>query len=507
MSRLRFLCVSFLIILLCFPSVSGSAGNIIQSGPPDWAVEGDQENALFGMTVSDAGDVNCDGYDDVIVGTKWYDNASYVDSGKIFLYYGSEDGLSSLPDWTATAPALEWSGYFGAVVASAGDVNGDGCADIMASMPNHNGVTSDVGAVYVWHGSASGPGTSPNWYAEHTTVYAHLGWSMGSAGDVNGDGYDDIIVGAYRYDVAGASDAYVWYGSAAGLGPTGTPTNADWAVHTDNTLTAFGTRVGSAGDVNGDGYDDVYVGAPGYDNGETDEGKVFVWYGSNTGLIASPTTENADWAAESNQLGASFSCHHMSGPDNGCVATAEDINGDGYDDLLIGSSNYDHPDGEGDEGAVFMWYGSATGLNEGVHGDPDNAEWVVETTQESARLGTGVSRAGDFNGDGRDDVMMSAFLYDYNGVIESGLVVMWWGSEEGLHHTATVEDYDWMNAPPYGNSAFGWVISDAGDVNGDGADDIIVGAPYTDGTLADAGLAAVWYGITEELIYLPMIVR
>ncbi len=507
MSKLKLLFVCFLIICLCSPSASGSAGNIIQQGPPDWEVVGDQEDALFGLTVSDAGDVNCDGYDDVIVGAKFYDNPSYIDSGKIFVYCGSEDGLSSLPDWTATSPTLESSGYFGAVVASAGDVNGDGCADIMASMPNRNGATSDVGAVYVWHGSESGPSSSPNWYAEHTTLYAHLGWSTGSAGDVNGDGYDDIIVGAYRYDGVGASDAYVWYGSAAGLGPNGTPTNADWAVHTDNTLNGFGTRVGTAGDVNGDGYDDVYVGAPGYDNGEVDEGKVFIWYGSSTGLIESPSTENADWAAESNQLGARFSCHHMQGPDNGCVGTVGDINGDGYDDFMIGSYEYDHPDGEGDEGAVFMWYGSATGLNEGVHGDSDNAEWVVETTQDSARLGTGVSRAGDFNGDGRDDVMMSAYLYDYDEVPNSGLIVMWWGSEEGLHNTASVEDYDWMDAPPYGGSAFGWVISDAGDVNGDGADDIIVGAPYSDGTLADVGLAAVWYGMAVELIYLPLILR
>jgi hypothetical protein len=132
---------------------------------------------------------------------------------------------------------------------------------------------------------------------------------------------------------------------------------------------------------------------------------------------------------------------------------------------------------------------------------------VVETTQESARLGTGVSKAGDFNGDGRDDVMMSAYLYDYNEVPNSGLVVMWYGREEGLHNTASVEDYDWMNAPPYGGSAFGWVLSNAGDVNGDGADDIIVGAPYHDGDLTDVGTAVVWYGNSLAYLYLPMIVK
>lgn len=139
MSKIKLLFVSFLIVFLCFPSTSGTAGNIIQSGPPDWEMEGDQSSARFGWSVSTAGDVNCDGFDDVIVGAKFYDVGAYLDAGKAYVYYGSETGLSSTPAWEATSPTLEYYGYFGAVVASAGDVNGDGCGDVMVSNYNYGG--------------------------------------------------------------------------------------------------------------------------------------------------------------------------------------------------------------------------------------------------------------------------------------------------------------------------------------------------------------------------------
>lgn len=502
MSKFKLLLICFLIICLCSPSASGSAGNVIQNGSPDWEVDGDQTTARFGWSVSNAGDVNCDGYDDVIVGAKFYDVGAYLEAGKAYVFHGSETGLSSTPDWEGTSPTLEYNGYFGVVVASAGDVNGDSCGDVMVSMYNFGG--ADVGAVFVWYGSTSGLSAAPSWKAEHIATYAHFGWSMGGAGDVNGDGYDDIIAGAYRYDSAGTSNAYVWYGSDLGLGDNGTPTNADWTASSDQDLSAFGTSVGSAGDVNGDGFDDVFVAAQRYSNGETKEGMVFIWHGSSTGLGDNGTPANADWKAESNQADAGFGGDYASGPDKGSAGTAGDINGDGYDEFMVGSLLYDNP--EINEGAVFMWYGSPSGLNEGANGNPSNAGWMVESNQAGAWLGTAVGTAGDFNDDGYDEVMMSAGFYDYDGANDSGLVVLWFGSEEGLHASATVGDYDWMNVPPdYYDCLFGWSLSSAGDVNDDHADDIIIGAQNFMNNYA--GGAAAWYGTPRERLYLPMIVK
>ena len=101
----------------------------------------------------------------------------------------------------------------------------------------------------------------------------------------------------------------VWYGSAAGLGPNGDLTNYGWMARGNKTLTRLGWSVGTAGDVNGDGYADVIVGARDYDNGQTDEGGVFVWYGSADGIGREGTPANADRSAESD--GDSAGCGYV----------------------------------------------------------------------------------------------------------------------------------------------------------------------------------------------------
>jgi len=216
------------------------------------------------------------------------------------------------------------------------------------------------------------------------------------------------------------------------------------------------------------------------------------------------TPANADWKAESNQAEARFGGDYASGPDKGSAGTAGDVNGDGYDEFMIGSLLYDMP--EINEGAVFMWYGSASGLNEGENGNPSNAAWMVESNQTGAWLGTAVGTAGDINDDGYDEVMMSAGFYNYEGANDSGLVVLWFGREEGLHGSATVNDYDWMDVPPscY-DCLFGWSLSTAGDVNNDQADDIIIGAQNYSNSYA--GLAVVWHGVPRDRLYLPLIVK
>ena len=185
-----------------------------------------------------------------------------------------------------------------------------------------------------------------SWQAESNQATANLGYSVASAGDVNGDNYDDIIVGAYKYDNGQTDEGavFVWYGSATGLGDNGTTTNADWQAESNQASAQFGHSVASAGDVNGDNYDDIIVGASSYDKGQTNEGAVFVWYGSATGLGESGTPANADWQAESNQATAYLG--HS-------VASAGDVNNDGYDEVIVGAYYYDNV--ESNEGAVFVF--------------------------------------------------------------------------------------------------------------------------------------------------------
>lgn len=137
-----------------------------------------------------------DGYgiDDVLVGAPGYDGTA-TDDGRIYLFRGTPDGPSAEPLWTfdggQDCADLGWS------VAGAGDLNGDGYADVAAGAPFYDGGHSDEGRVWVFYGSPSGLSLTPDWWAEADQVGAFFGFSASGGGDVNGDGYDDLLVGAY----------------------------------------------------------------------------------------------------------------------------------------------------------------------------------------------------------------------------------------------------------------------------------------------------------------------
>jgi hypothetical protein len=435
---------------------------------PAWTAESDQSGANFGYAVSTAGDVNGDGFSDVIVGADQFDTAGF--EGKVFVYYGSVSGLSTTADWTAVSDQASPT-YFGTSVDTAGDVNGDGYDDIIIGADYYDNPgpapVTDGGKIFVYYGSASGLSTTADWTAESDQVQSYFGWEVSTAGDVNNDGYDDIIVGAIGYDsmaVADVGAAYVYYGSATGLGPNGTLTNADWSAVGTQANEGFGNTVDTARDVNGDGYSDVIVGAPFYSSTEAQEGSAFVYHGSASGL-----STTANWTAESNQAGAQFGTS---------VRSAGDVNGDGYSDVIIGAWNYNAT-----RGGAFVYHGSATGL--GPSGTPANADWSAIGGVNYA-LGTAVSTAGDVNGDGYSDVIVGA---PGDGDTLTGWAYVYYGSASGLSTTA-----DWTQAGVNTGDNYGFAVSTAGDVNGDGFSDVIIGANYYDNGQTDEGAAYLYYG-------------
>ena len=255
---------------------------------PVWTAESNQANAYLGFSVASAGDVNGDGYSDVIIAAPFYDNGE-ANEGQAYVYLGSAGGLGASAAWTAESnQAGAWFGYS---VASAGDVNGDGYSDVIIGAYSYSNGETQEGRAYVYLGSASGLGASAAWTAESNQTNACLGYSVASAGDVNGDGYSDVIIGAPTYTNGELQEgrAYVYLGSASGLG-----SSPAWTAESNQTSANFGYSVASAGDVNGDGYSDVIIGAHYYDNGETNEGRAYVYLGSASGLGSSPAwTERA----------------------------------------------------------------------------------------------------------------------------------------------------------------------------------------------------------------------
>jgi anti-sigma28 factor (negative regulator of flagellin synthesis) len=429
------------------------------SSTPDWWHAGDQPNSYFGNCAA-AGDVNGDGFDDVIISAEGYDNGQ-TDEGRVFAFYGSSAGLPGAANWSAE---IDQEGAdFGTSISSAGDVNGDGFSDVLIGAVYYDNGQVNEGGAFVYYGSASGLSAVPNWTVESNQSGSWFG-SVESAGDVNNDGYSDIIIGARHFDGTGKTFAY--YGSAIGLSA-----EPNWTAVSDQSGSMFGAVVSSAGDVNSDGYSDVIVGAPFYSNGESMEGKCFVYLGSASGLAA-----GYSWTSESNQHGAWFGWH---------VANAGDVNGDGYDDVLIGAVNYDN--GENNEGAAFVYYGSASGLS-------TTPNWIAEGNQSDCEFGTIISTAGDVNADGYSDILITAPSYD-NDQINEGRVYVYKGSSEGIESNPC-----WTSDGNQQNCLYGHVSYTAGDVNGDGYSDIIIGATGYDNC---RGRAFIFYGSPEQITLTP----
>ncbi|MCU0224991.1 MAG: FG-GAP-like repeat-containing protein [Acidobacteria bacterium] len=473
------------------PDEDGSAGRVrvyrgSMSGPSHdapWVFgAGGQAGQQFGTAVGTAGDVNGDGYADLLITAPFYDTAGEADAGRAHVYYGSASGPASTPAWTVEGVGS--SRYYGRAATTAGDVNGDGFSDVIVGAP---GSESVPGAVYAYHGGPAGLGPNSGWTKEGGLAGAYFGYSVAPAGDVNGDGYGDVIIGAVYYDDGQTREgkAFVFNGSATGL-----PFLPNWTATSDQAEARMGYSVSSAGDVNGDGYDDVLVGCRGYSNPESDEGAAFVWYGSDRGLGPFGTPANADWSAEANQVDAYFGIS---------VSTAGDINGDGYGDIIVGASLYD--DGQTDEGAAFVWHGHPAGLGKG--GTPSNADWAATGNQVSSRFGAAVASAGDVNGDGFGDVLVGAYLYDAPEANE-GMAFAWYGSPAGLGADGAPTNADWSAESDQAGASFGFALASAGDVNGDARSDVVVGAYLYDlPSLADCGRVTVFHGLPSGIAGSP----
>ena len=442
--------------------------NIVPS--PDWISAGECQDEYFGWSMVSNGDVNGDGFSDLLIGSRYYSSDEQYE-GAAKLYLGSETGLADEPCWTYEGgqPAA----HFGNSVAM-GDINADGYSDVIIGAPEYDYLeVVDCGAVFVFAGSALGLSFSPDFVVYGEQEQEAFGYSLSANGDANDDGFADVLVGAPMYDNGDEDEgrAYLFEGSSNGLSAT-----AVWSGESSQAFSEFGFSVSFAGDVNSDGYSDLLVGAPLYDGTSgSDEGRVWLYLGGPSGL------ETASWNSNAPQAGARFG-YSLSG--------AGDINGDGFDDIIVGAPYYDGD--EVDSGAAFVYLG-----NTDSSGLETEAAWSHVADQVGVDYGAAVAGLGDIDGNLLADFAVGAYNY-HNQISDEGSVWVYKSRPEGLG-SVVVDVYECSQE----EALFGLSLAGGGDFNKDGFSDFLMGAPKYDQVEENAGVVAVYYGEAAPDLCVP----
>jgi len=481
-----------------------------------YAILGDQsEDEGVGFRVGGGLDVNGDDIPDYIVSAPG-DNAQH---GSAFVVFGRADGAPASVDLTALGGSDGFvilgrndQGVTGYNVSFTEDVNGDGIADILVAARQSDTATLDnAGLVYVVYGRDTGFPASidlnslsgaDGFTIEGLQEAGSLGSGFASIGDVNGDGITDLGIGAPFADAPGRESTdnsgfgYVVFGRSDGFATAPDLAALDgsngFVIATGLEGDQLGRKVTGIGDINDDGFDDFLIGAPGADDSGTNAGNAYVVYGTDQGFAATldPNTLNGVNGFVISGLGDADLLGSL-------PPAVGDLNNDGIDDLILASELVDG--GGTNRGSVYVVYGSSAGFGasfdlaslDGTNG------FVITGEADNDRLGTAIASGADVTGDGIDDLVISAPLRSSNGQF-SGSVYVFAGGQSVAGGVKSIAGFSSSDGGLFigddEEDRVGGDVAIIGDVNGDGAADILIGARNADPTADQTGAAYVVFG-------------
>jgi hypothetical protein len=504
----------------------------------------DEDGDKFGHSVAIVDNLNNDSYGELVVGAPDTDGGSpffpIPNAGKSYVFYGSSSGVDSTADKTWTGSYM--NGHFGFAVEDVSTLCDSTYSTVAISGTGDTAKTTvtNAGVVHLYKGSSSGAPTSPSsfvWASDAAGGYK-FGYDIAGKGDINGDGDVDLVVGSPGYD-SSEGKIYVWEGSESCSGSgLGTEDDSKQARTTSSDDTQTGAQFGYAVAINfnfdNDDYDDVLIGAPYYDSGTNDVGRIYVWEG-DTSLGTNATwidTGDADLynlgqavegigktdgdsyddfavggGAYANNIHvhrggastpASADVHDLRcGYRNRIFGTSAAVVDPAYFDatpdygyIVVGDSGYQTVAHSGGNfvGKVYVF---KTG--DDAVGDLYVSDWPVKTKIGDVtwqRFGDSVA-VGDVNGDGDPDLVVGSPLTDWDTECDDQKVEVWYGFDTWLDASP-----DWTKTTDC--EGFGTVVNAGGDVDNDGNDDLLIGRPGED-PLDDTGYVDLYLGDASGL--------
>lgn len=476
-------------------------------------ISGDVAADQVGDVLAVAGDMNNDGFDDLVL-TAWRrENAGLINTGRAWIVYGgagfpgSTIGVSDVGVTEILPDTTQDSGFsgpqLGLSASTAGDINNDGFDDVIIGSPRSDPNGTDSGIAYVIYGAASMPATidletlgSAGVAIQGANGGDLAGQSVSGGGDVNNDGFDDVVVGAQGADPNGSNSGavYIVYGSATlpnavDLGDLSTTSGLGVIIEGASSADRLGATCAMAGDIDDDGFDDVLAGAPDADPlGRINAGLAVLVYGGSA--LADVIDSGSVGAAGATIIGA-LPGHQVSTN----LAGGGDVNADGFEELILGSQLIDTPNGS-ESGRAYVLLGSDS-LGSTI--DLASASGVIRIDGAGAddNAGSAVSIAGDVNRDGFDDIALGVQNGDPTGASNGGQVAIVYGDAtlSGVVDLGSLAADGVILDGFASQDLLGSSVDITGDFDGDGFDDVLMGSRQADpsGT-ANAGEAYVLKG-------------